>query len=152
MAKAKEMPRIILPFRESGVQVSGVDNKNAALPQTFPNTRGMDIKNDVLNSPRVASTATDHDGLREQFVEAINGSIQDVEELIGQVKQDLLRAGASLPHWPVEVVKRPHSNKDEVIQLTLPETLNVCEHVNELATRMGEPVLNNAISQSQGTQ
>ena len=58
----------------------------------------MDIKNGVLNSPRAASTATDHDGLREQFVEAINESIQVVEELIGQVEQDVLRTGASLPH------------------------------------------------------
>ena len=90
LTEALEVPRVIRPFREGIKQVSRVDNKNTALPKTLSDPSRVYVKDGVLDIPRPASTAADHDGLREQSVEAHDESVQVDEELIGQVVDDIV--------------------------------------------------------------
>ena len=88
--EATEMPGISIPVREGVEQVDRVDNKNTALPKTLSDPSRVYVKDGVLDIPRPASTAADHDGLREQSVEAHDESVQVDEELIGQVVDDIV--------------------------------------------------------------
>ena len=83
------MPGISIPFKEGVEQVNRVDNKNTALPKALSDPSRVYVKNGVLDIPRLAITAADHDGLREQSIEALDESVQIDEELIGQVVDDI---------------------------------------------------------------
>ena len=60
------MPRVLGPLREGVEQVGRVDNKNTALSKTFSDPSCVNVDHGVLDTPRLTSTATDQDGLKEQ--------------------------------------------------------------------------------------
>ena len=84
------MPGVSIPFREGVEQVSRVDNKNTTLSKALSDPSRVYVKSGVLDIPRLTSTAADHDGLREQSIEALDESVQVDEELIGQVVDDIV--------------------------------------------------------------
>ena len=123
------MPRVLRRFREGVKQVSRVDNKNTALPETLSNSRRVNVKDVVLDIPSPASTATDQDRLGKRRIENLNETVQVFEELIRQVVLDLV-----VSHE--EVIERPDTNKHTTLPSCGCEALDPFEQVTKLATAM----------------